>query len=95
MLKVPGRFWWYRYRNWTPRWWEWALPGRGGDEFGRRTLIIHVPFKGFLVWAYRTCHCADCVEARTLTGRWQAYEAEQMELDELALQERRRWEETP
>lgn len=59
-----SRFWWYRYNGWTPVWWQYVVPGFGSDEYGRRTLVVHVPFAGFLVWAYKECHCEDCVWTR-------------------------------
>lgn len=55
------RFWFYRYGSWTPRWYYYLIPDfSGGDEYVRKTVVVHVPFVGFLVWAYRTCHCEDC-----------------------------------
>lgn len=61
------RFWWYSYADWDPHWIRYLIPEIGGDEWGRNTLVVHVPFCGFLVWAYRTCYCDDCVETREQT----------------------------
>lgn len=65
------RFWYYGYRRWTPRWWGWIVPQRfhGGDEFGRHTLVIHLPLVGFLVWAHWTCFCGFCIDSRLETLR--------------------------
>lgn len=65
------RFWRYRYGQWTPSWWEWVFPGHSADEYGRVTLIFHVPFVGFIVWAWRTCYCDDCEQSRAQTAAWQ------------------------
>jgi hypothetical protein len=60
-----SRFWRYRYGSWQPQWYRYLIPDfRGSDELGRRTVVFHVPFVGFLVWAYRTCKCEDCCEVR-------------------------------
>jgi hypothetical protein len=59
------RTWRYRYGSWLPPWWAYLIPQIGStDEYGRKTAVIHIPFWGFLVWAYKTCHCEDCVESR-------------------------------
>lgn len=67
------RFWWYPRGEWLPNhWWRYLVPERGGDEYGRRTLVIpFMPF-GWLVWAFRTCKCPDCVETRAQTARFEA-----------------------
>lgn len=70
------RFWRYPYSQWSPRWWNWVLPKQGGDEYGRRTWVVHVPFVGFVVWAYRTCSCPDCDLARAQTAQWEREERE-------------------
>lgn len=56
------RFWRYRYGTWTPSaWYNYLIPERGDDEYGQATLVFHVPFVGFIVWAYnRICTCEDC-----------------------------------
>lgn len=63
-----NRFWTYSRDEWEPkrRW----LPSIGGDEYGRRTLVVAIPFSGYLVWAYRTCHCNECTFVRMQTWRW-------------------------
>jgi hypothetical protein len=54
------RFWRYPYSQWQPTfWWHYLWPSRGGDEWGRATLVIHVPVVGFVVWAYGK-HQDDC-----------------------------------
>ena len=63
-----GRFWHYGYRGWRPSWWNYVIPFRGGDEWGRLTLVIPIHPFGFLVWAYWTCHCETCVEFREWTA---------------------------
>jgi hypothetical protein len=61
-----NRFWRYKYGSWLPEWYRYIFPDlRGTDEFGRRTMVIHVPLVGFLVWAYWTCRCEDCEIVRT------------------------------
>lgn len=52
--------------RWSVRW--------TGDEFGRRTLAVPVPFIGWVVWAYRRCGCVDCQETRRLTALGQVEE---------------------
>jgi len=72
---MPGsRVWRYRYRDTHPSWWRYLLPWRGGDEWGRRTWVIPVHPFGWLVWAWRTCHCEDCTAVREQTARWEAEE---------------------
>lgn len=63
-MSVLKRFWRYRYSSWRPYWWNWIVPYRGADEFGRLTLVFHVPFVGFIAWAWKTCYCAECEESR-------------------------------
>lgn len=60
----PGRFWYYSYKRWSPRWWQWVLPMFSSDEYGRRTIVQHVPPFGFLAVAYWTCKCEFCDQAR-------------------------------
>ncbi len=72
----PGRLWRYRYGSWSPSWWNWIWPYPGGDEYGRRTLVFHVPFVGFVAVAYWTCKCQDCDEAREQTAEWEREEME-------------------
>ena len=61
---MGDRIWRYRYGTWTPRWWQWVLPMFSSDERGRQTIVQHVPPFGFVVWAFRTCRCEFCREAR-------------------------------
>lgn len=70
------RLWWYGYGDWLPRRWNWVLPHLGADEYGRRTLVQHVPPFGFLVWAFWTCRCEDCDEVRAETAEWDRTTAE-------------------
>lgn len=68
-MKV-ARFWTYPRRTWQPEGRNrWGWPYRGGDEWGRRTVVVGFWFVGCLVWAYWTCHCPDCREAREETMR--------------------------
>ena len=77
MTERTPHFWRYRYGEFLPRWWNYLLPYSGGsDEWGRRTLIVHVPLLGWIVWAYRTCPCPGCVEVREQTARWEREEAD-------------------
>ncbi len=67
-----SRIWRYRYASWQPVWWSYLIP-QGGmvDEYGRLTMVIHIPFYGFLVWAYKTCYCEDCEELRAQKLYWE------------------------
>lgn len=67
----PGRrFWIYSKRSWDPRWWhKLGVPYLGGDEWGRRTVVIGLWFLGYVVWAWRTCHCPECDEMREQSFR--------------------------
>jgi hypothetical protein len=58
------RFWRYRYGEWGTYWYHYLIPEFGSDEFGRRTIVVHIPFAGFLVWAFQTCRCEDCEAVR-------------------------------
>lgn len=78
MMSTMRRFWRYRYGSWTPQWWFYLVPYRGGDEYGRLTLVMPVHPFGFLVVAYRTCRCVECDESRAQTAEW---EAERLELE--------------
>lgn len=73
---MTGRVWHYGYRRWRPVWWQYILPARGGDEYGRRTLVIPVHPFGFLVWAYWTCWCPDCIDMRIATAQREEEERE-------------------
>lgn len=66
------RLWRYRYRDWTPAWYHYILPFFGMDENFRKTIVLHVPFFGFLVWAYADCTCEDC-EAERAEGLWERF----------------------
>lgn len=69
-----NRVWRYRYGTWTTEWYHYLIPQTGMvDETGRRTIVIHVPLWGFVVWAYRTCHCEDCDYLRAERQREQEY----------------------
>lgn len=69
------RVWRYSYREWQPRWLHWLVPYRGNDEWGRFTFVVPAHPFGWLVWAYRTCWCAECDEVREQTARWEAEDA--------------------
>jgi hypothetical protein len=51
MEDQPRRIWRYRYGDWTPSWFRYLLPDRGGDEWHRTTIVVHVPLVGFVVIA--------------------------------------------
>lgn len=70
------RIWRYRYGDWSPAWWRYLIPYIGGDEWGRRTVVIHTPPIGFLVIAYWTCRCSDCDDIRAQTATWIATEGD-------------------
>lgn len=60
-----GRVWRYPYKTWKPPLWQYFLPWvRGGDEYGRRVAVTHVPFVGFIAIAYHMCKCEDCTCVR-------------------------------
>jgi thiol-disulfide isomerase/thioredoxin len=64
------RFWTYPRSEWDPEWWHKAgVPYFGGDEWGRRTIVVGFWFVGYLVWAWRTCWCPECHEMREQTYR--------------------------
>lgn len=65
---MSSRLWTYSRDEWQPEH-RWLLYW-GGDEYGRKTIVLPIPFAGYLVWAYRTCHCRWCVVARLQTWRW-------------------------
>jgi hypothetical protein len=69
------RIWRYRYGTWTTPWYYYLIPQLDTtDEYGRRTAVIHVPFVGFVVVAYHTCHCEDCESLRD-EGYWRTEDA--------------------
>lgn len=51
------RFWTYRRDRWDPphRW----LPYLGSDEWHRRTVVLPIPFSGYLVIALWRFTCED------------------------------------
>lgn len=57
---LTDRLWIYGKGGWDGRW-----PSLGSDEYGRRTLVLPLPRERALVWAYWTCRCSDCDDART------------------------------
>lgn len=67
-MKPPGRVWRYKYNGSSaPSWWNWVVPYLSSDEWGRKTVMQHVPGVGFVVWAYRMCYCEDCIDSRLQT----------------------------
>jgi hypothetical protein len=57
-LPVKSRFWVYSREECDPprRWW----PYIGGDEWDRWTVVLPIPFGGYLVTALWTCRlCAS------------------------------------
>lgn len=57
-----GRVWFYRPDSYEDM--PVLYTGKGGDEFGRRTVIVTVRRVGSIIFAYRTCYCVDCAAAR-------------------------------
>lgn len=39
---------------------------RGGDEYGRNTIAVRLPWVGTLVFAYWTCYCPTCAHSRSI-----------------------------
>lgn len=78
----PKRFWTYTRDGWDPRWWHKAgWPYFGGDEWGRRTVVIGLWCVGYLVVALWTCWCVDCH-----LGRAQTYDDARESLQEASRQ---------
>jgi hypothetical protein len=64
------RVWIYRRNEWSPPWYQrFGFPFRGGDEWGRRTVVVGFWRVGYVCWAWRTCWCQDCHSAREQTYR--------------------------
>jgi hypothetical protein len=59
-------FW--RIRNtmrWCPlRGFRWAK-----DQFGRKVIMLKIPFVGLFGWAYARCNCGHCIDRRQRTLR--------------------------
>jgi hypothetical protein len=51
-----------------------GVPHLGEDEYGRRTLVEGSFLTGYLVWAFKTCQCEDCVDIRYETQLDEQYE---------------------
>jgi len=68
-LVVGPRFWSYPRDRWEPKY-RW-VPYRGADEYGRLTIVVPIPFGGYLVWAFWTCRCAECDDERAQTAEAQ------------------------
>ncbi|HEX5995991.1 MAG TPA: hypothetical protein VFY84_12685 [Jiangellales bacterium] len=65
------RVWRYPRDAWDPSWWhKLGVPSFGGDEWGRRTIVIGLWFVGYVGWAWRTCWCQQCHGAREQMYRW-------------------------
>lgn len=62
---MRDRYWWYPKGQWSGR-----LPSLGGDEWGRRTLVLPLYFKTLVV-ALWTCWCDDCCLVRRQTAQWE------------------------
>jgi hypothetical protein len=68
MSKEPGRFQYYSPLEWRPGFWNMTgWPFFADDEYGRKIVVIGTFFTGYLVWAYKTCHCEDCEDLRLYT----------------------------
>lgn len=67
------RLWWYtkesrqRLPDDPPDWRSSRLPWFAGDEYGRKTLVLPIPFSGEVVWAFWTWTDEDCDESRRQT----------------------------
>ena len=61
---MKPRVWRYRYRDWQPLWHGYLWPFLGGDEWGRRTVVLPVHPFGWLVVALWECNCPDCAAVR-------------------------------
>jgi hypothetical protein len=60
--------WWFYHRSTGDRvsWWNrLGIPWLSVDEHGRRVIIWGTGLTGYLCYAYWTCHCEDCTDART------------------------------
>lgn len=63
------RFWIYERDSWTPKY-RW-LPYLGGDEYLRRTIVLAIPFGGYLavaLWKAPPCDDFDCPCNETQAG---------------------------
>lgn len=67
-LLRPRRFWTYAKDKWDPEWWhKIGLPYFGGDEWGRRTIVIGLAGIGYVCMALWTCWCQECHFGRSQT----------------------------
>lgn len=62
------RFWFYKKENWEPALrHQFGWPYLGGDEWGRRTIVIGTRWTGAIVIALWTCWCTECHVGRAQT----------------------------
>lgn len=57
-----SRVWFYERGQWKGK-----RPRLSSDEYGRRTLVLPIPFGPTAIIALYTCRCADCDESREQT----------------------------
>jgi hypothetical protein len=78
--RSQNRFWYYDRASrqptaddptWRSRRWPWF----GGDEYGRKTIVIPIPFHGEFVWAFWTWKGVEDDEMRQQTMNFAAVEA--------------------
>ena len=58
VLKTPRRIWTYPKGQWLGG----PILYRGGDEYGRFTLLLRLPGQRAIVWAYRWCRDPECCD---------------------------------
>ena len=65
--RKQNRFWSYSEDNWQPKYP--LLPYFGGDEYGRRTVVLWVGPRRWVVWAFWACTDDFCSAIREQTYR--------------------------
>lgn len=63
------RIWRYSRKDWNPRWWhKFGVPqwNDASDEYGWDCIVWGTLFTGYVVFAWKPCFCADCVDLRTV-----------------------------
>jgi thiol-disulfide isomerase/thioredoxin len=65
------RFERFSYVDWKPGTVHYLWPEmfHGSDGLGSKTVVIHVPFLGFIAWRYKACWCGKCIDERQATIR--------------------------
>lgn len=66
-MKIPRKGEWIQ----PARLWLVAGPERyqklvryAKDQWGRRLVVVKIPFVGLIAWAYRICRCGHCTDRR-------------------------------